>query len=63
MDVSHYIATRSRAVDWSGIRIMVALADEFPDVVNLGIGQPDFDTPAFIPDSAPARKPAWQYWP
>jgi aspartate/methionine/tyrosine aminotransferase len=31
---------------------MFALADEIPDVVNLGIGQPDFDTPAFIRDAA-----------
>jgi aspartate/methionine/tyrosine aminotransferase len=31
---------------------MFALADEIPDVVNLGIGQPDFDTPAFIREAA-----------
>ncbi len=31
---------------------MFALADEIPDVVNLGIGQPDFDTPVFIRDAA-----------
>lgn len=31
---------------------MFALADEIPDVVNLGIGQPDFDTPEFIRDAA-----------
>ncbi len=42
------LAKRSLAVEWSGIRVMFALADEIPDVVNLGIGQPDFDTPPFI---------------
>jgi aspartate/methionine/tyrosine aminotransferase len=31
---------------------MFALADEIPGVVNLGIGQPDFDTPAFIREAA-----------
>ena len=46
------ITQRSQAVQWSGIRVMFALADEIPDVVNLGIGQPDFDTPAFIRDAA-----------
>ena len=35
-------------MEWSGIRIMFAMAEEIPDVINLGIGQPDFDTPDFI---------------
>jgi aspartate/methionine/tyrosine aminotransferase len=52
MDISKYVTDRSRAVEWSGIRVMFALADEIPDVVNLGIGQPDFDTPAFIREAA-----------
>lgn len=46
------VADRNRGVEWSGIRIMFELADEIPDVVNLGIGQPDFDTPAHIRDAA-----------
>jgi aspartate/methionine/tyrosine aminotransferase len=45
-------ASRTHEVEWSGIRIMFALADEIADVVNLGIGQPDFDTPAFIQEAA-----------
>jgi len=45
------LANRSLAVQWSGIRVMFALADEIPDVVNLGIGQPDFDTPEHIRDA------------
>ncbi|MEJ2098830.1 MAG: pyridoxal phosphate-dependent aminotransferase [Desulfobacterales bacterium] len=52
MDASKYVTDRSQAVEWSGIRVMFALADEIPDVVNLGIGQPDFDTPAFIREAA-----------
>ena len=31
---------------------MFDLADKIPDVVNLGIGQPDFDTPEFIREAA-----------
>jgi aspartate/methionine/tyrosine aminotransferase len=46
------LAKRSRAVQWSGIRVMFALADEIPGVVNLGIGQPDFDTPEHIREAA-----------
>lgn len=52
MDIDNYVTERSRAVEWSGIRVMFALADQIPDVVNLGIGQPDFDTPAFIREAA-----------
>jgi aminotransferase len=47
-----YLADRTHKVEWSGIRIMFAMADEIQDVVNLGIGQPDFDTPKFIRDAA-----------
>ncbi len=46
------LADRTHQIEWSGIRIMFALADEIPDIVNLGIGQPDFDTPEFIRDAA-----------
>ena len=52
MKTNKYLADRTHEVDWSGIRIMFALADEISDVVNLGIGQPDFDTPEFIRDAA-----------
>ncbi len=47
-----FLAARTHEVEWSGIRLMFALADEMPDVVNLGIGQPDFDTPEFIREAA-----------
>ena len=49
---ANYLSNRTHQVEWSGIRIMFALAEDVPDVVNLGIGQPDFDTPAFIRDAA-----------
>ena len=52
MTVKNFLADRTHEVEWSGIRIMFALADEIPDIVNLGIGQPDFDTPEFIRDAA-----------
>jgi len=52
MTTQIYLADRTHEVEWSGIRIMFAMADEIPGVVNLGIGQPDFDTPVFIRDAA-----------
>lgn len=52
MDIKKYLAARTHRVEWSGIRVMFALADEIPDVINLGIGQPDFDTPEHIRTAA-----------
>lgn len=52
MDVAKYLSKRSQGVEWSGIRVMFALADQIPGVINLGIGQPDFDTPEFIREAA-----------
>ena len=52
MDVSTRLAQRNKGVEWSGIRVMFALADQTPGVVNLGIGQPDFDTPVHIREAA-----------
>jgi aspartate/methionine/tyrosine aminotransferase len=52
MTAQNFLSDRTHEVEWSGIRIMFALADEIPDIVNLGIGQPDFDTPEFIRDAA-----------
>ncbi len=48
------MAKRNAGVEWSGIRIMFAMADEIDGIVNLGIGQPDFDTPEHIRDAAKA---------
>ena len=47
-----FFAERNTGVEWSGIRIMFALADKIDGVINLGIGQPDFDTPVHIRDAA-----------
>ncbi|MEX1330517.1 MAG: pyridoxal phosphate-dependent aminotransferase [Desulfobacterales bacterium] len=52
MDIQKQLAQRTHAVEWSGIRVMFALADEIEGVVNLGIGQPDFDTPQHIREAA-----------
>jgi aspartate/methionine/tyrosine aminotransferase len=52
MSTTSYLADRTHEVEWSGIRIMFAHADQIPNVINLGIGQPDFDTPRFIRDAA-----------
>ncbi len=52
MEMEKAVARRSTAVEWSGIRVMFSLADDIPGVINLGIGQPDFDTPAFIREAA-----------
>lgn len=52
MTSNSFLADRTHEVEWSGIRIMFALADEIPGIVNLGIGQPDFDTPEFIRQAA-----------
>ena len=46
------LSARNHGVEWSGIRVMFALADKIKDVVNLGIGQPDFDTPGHIRQAA-----------
>lgn len=52
MKTNNFLAHRTHEVEWSGIRVMLALTEEIPDVVNLGIGQPDFDTPTHIRDAA-----------
>ena len=52
MEIPKQLAQRTHAVEWSGIRVMFALADEIEGVVNLGIGQPDFDTPQHIREAA-----------
>lgn len=42
------ISQRAREVPWSGIRQMFELAAKVPAVINLSVGQPDFDTPRHI---------------
>ena len=52
MNIESLFARRNAGVEWSGIRIMFAMADEIDGIVNLGIGQPDFDTPEHIRTAA-----------
>ncbi len=52
MSIESLFAERNAGVEWSGIRIMFAMADQIDGIVNLGIGQPDFDTPVHIRDAA-----------
>ncbi|HCY85199.1 MAG TPA: pyridoxal phosphate-dependent aminotransferase [Desulfobacteraceae bacterium] len=52
MSIESLFSERNAGVEWSGIRIMFAMADKIDGIVNLGIGQPDFDTPVHIRDAA-----------
>ncbi len=54
MDVSHWIADRSKAVEISGIRKVFELARSLKNPVNLSIGQPHFDVPESIKEAAKA---------
>ena len=44
-DAERLISDRARAIDASGIRRIFALAAGRTDIINLSIGQPDFDVP------------------
>ena len=46
------LADRTKLIDASGIRKVFALAAKLKDPVNFSIGQPDFDVPDTIKDSA-----------
>jgi len=49
--IDNLISARSFDVEWSGIRIISKWLSEIgKDVIHLGIGQPDFDTPKHIRD-------------
>ena len=43
-----FLADRTAQVQKSGIREIFDLAESLPSYINLGIGEPDFATPAFI---------------
>ena len=47
-----YLADRTKLIDASGIRKVFALAAELKDPINFSIGQPDFDVPDPIKESA-----------
>ncbi|RLF96565.1 pyridoxal phosphate-dependent aminotransferase, partial [Thermococci archaeon] len=46
------VAKRVRSVVPSKIRELFEKASKMEDVISLGIGEPDFDTPQFIKDAA-----------
>ena len=50
MTLTHTFPERIRAIEISGIRKIFESAG--PDSINLGLGQPDFDTPRHIRDAA-----------
>ncbi len=51
-DADHFIASRMRAIDSSGIRRVFDLAAKMKDPINLSIGQPDFEVPETIKNAA-----------
>ncbi|MCC5829314.1 MAG: aminotransferase class I/II-fold pyridoxal phosphate-dependent enzyme [Phycisphaeraceae bacterium] len=51
-DADRFISQRARQIDASGIRRVFDLAASLKDPVNLSIGQPDFDVPQPILESA-----------
>lgn len=50
--MKNILADRTQLIDASGIRKVFALAAELTDPVNFSIGQPDFDVPQKVKDSA-----------
>ena len=46
------LADRVNAVPPSGIRRFFDIAAEMDDVISLGVGEPDFDTPSHIVEAA-----------
>lgn len=52
MDSQRYIATHIRDIPRSGIRDFFDIVQSMTDVISLGIGEPDFDTPWHIREAA-----------
>jgi len=46
------ISERANATPWSGVRKMFDLAQKHGDVINLSLGEPDFETPQHIIEAA-----------
>jgi aminotransferase len=51
-DMSRFVSERSKEIKPSQIRAMLMMAAGLKDVISLGIGEPDFDTPQHIIDAA-----------
>ena len=43
-----FICDKIKGIKPSGIRRLFDIANEIPDVISLGVGEPDFDTPWHI---------------
>ncbi len=52
MDFNRYIANHVRDIPRSGIRDFFEVVQTMSDVISLGIGEPDFDTPWHIREAA-----------
>ena len=52
MTLDHLISSRVKEVPPSGIRKFFDIASEMEDCISLGVGEPDFDTPWNIRESA-----------
>lgn len=52
MDRQRFISERARSIDASGIRRMFDLSATLTDPINFSIGQPDYDVPEPIQESA-----------
>jgi len=46
------ISKRADLIPWSGVRRMFNLAQKHGNVINLTVGEPDFDTPKYVIDAA-----------
>ena len=51
------LADRVHAVPPSGIRRFFDIAAQMEDIISLGVGEPDFDTPTHITEAAISRRP------
>jgi len=47
-----WISKRADTVPWSGVRRMFNLAQKYGNVINLTVGEPDFDTPKHVVEAA-----------
>src|SRR5438445_5463538 len=52
MDLQRYIARHVTGIPRSGIRDFFEIVQTMHDVISLGIGEPDFDTPWHIREAA-----------
>ena len=52
MDPQRFVSQRARSIDASGIRRMFDLSATLTDPINFSIGQPDYDVPEPIQESA-----------